>query len=235
MPESILLIEDDLALAALTAEFLRAEGYHVTVAHRGDGVAALVRALQPALIVLDVMLPGMDGYAVCRQIRADYAGLILMLTALDESADQLTGFAAGADDFVVKPVEPQVLLARLRAMLRRHPQAAPSQRGLLACGPLAIDLATQRATLDGMPLPFSTAEFDLLAIFVRHAGVPLGREVLLQNLRGLEYDGLNRSIDMRVSRLRKKMQALQCPVTIHTITAQGYLLAVTDDAAGVQA
>ena len=121
MQESLLLIEDDLALAALTAEYLRAEGYQVTVAHRGDGVAALVRALQPALIVLDIMLPGMDGYAVCRQIRAEYAGLILMLTALDESADQLTGFAAGADDFVVKPVDPPVLLARLRAMLRRRP------------------------------------------------------------------------------------------------------------------
>lgn len=234
MQERLLLIEDDLALAALTAEFLRAEGYHVTVAHRGDGVAALVRSLQPALIVLDVMLPGMDGYAVCRQIRAGYSGLILMLTALDESADQLAGFAAGADDFVVKPVDPQVLLARLRAMLRRHPQAqSQAQRGLLTCGPLAIDLAAQRATLDGVPLPFSTAEFELLSIFVRHAGVPLGREVLLQNLRGLEYDGLNRSIDMRVSRLRKKMQTLQCPVTIHTITAQGYLLAVTDDAGAV--
>lgn len=234
MQESLLLIEDDLALAALTAEYLRAEGYQVTVAHRGDGVAALVRALQPALIVLDIMLPGMDGYAVCRQIRADYAGLILMLTALDESADQLTGFAAGADDFVVKPVDPPVLLARLRAMLRRHPQAqSPAQRGLLTCGALTIDLAAQRATLDGAALPFSTAEFDLLSIFARHAGVPLGREVLLQNLRGLEYDGLNRSIDMRVSRLRKKMQALQCPVTIQTITAQGYLLAVSDHVGAV--
>jgi two-component system OmpR family response regulator/two-component system response regulator RstA len=232
MQESLLLIEDDLALAALTAEFLRAEGYQVTVAHRGEGVAALVRALRPALIVLDVMLPGMDGYAVCRQIRAGYSGLILMLTALDESAEQLTGFAAGADDYVVKPVDPQVLLARLRAMLRRHPQAQ-APRGLLRCGALAIDLATQRATLDGAPLPFSTAEFELLSIFVRHAGVPLGREVLLQNLRGLEYDGLNRSIDMRVSRLRKKMQALNCPVTIQTITAQGYLLAATDDADAV--
>ncbi|MYM28713.1 response regulator [Duganella sp. CY15W] len=227
MQTNLLLIEDDHALAALTAEFLRVEGYQVTVAHRGDAAAPLVRKLQPALVILDVMLPDMNGYDVCRQIRNDYAGLILMLTALDENTDQLTGFAAGADDYVVKPVDPQVLLARLRALLRRHPQR-PSQRNLLQYGSMTIDLAAQRVTLDGAVLPFSTAEFELLSVFARHPGVPLGRELLLQNLRGLEYDGLNRSIDMRVSRLRKKLQTLQCPVAIQTITAQGYLFAISD-------
>ena len=227
MQTSLLLIEDDLPLAALTAEFLRAEGYAVTLAHRGDEAAAALEASQPALIVLDVMLPGIDGYAVCRRIRAGYSGLILMLTALDERDEQLQGFAAGADDYVVKPVDPQVLLARIRAMLRRHPQAL-AQRSTLRFGGLSLDLPAQRATLDGAALPLSTAEFELLTIFARHAGVPLSREVLLQNLRGLEYDGLNRSIDMRVSRLRKKLLALRCPVTIQTVTAQGYLFAADD-------
>ncbi|WP_038500878.1 response regulator transcription factor [Janthinobacterium agaricidamnosum] len=223
MPDTLLLIEDDLPLAALTAEFLRAEGFDVSVAHRGDATAALVERLRPALVILDVMLPGLDGFSVCRQIRAGYPGLILMLTALDENHEQLTGFDAGADDFVVKPVDPRLLLARIRAMLRRHPQ----QARCLSFGRFSVDLHGQQATLDGTSLAFSTAEFELLAIFARHAGLPLGREVLLQHLRGLAYDGSNRSIDMRVSRLRKKLGALDCPVTIQTVTTQGYLFSET--------
>lgn len=227
MPDTLLLIEDDLPLAALTAEFLRAEGFRVTVAHRGDEVAATVERLQPALVILDVMLPGLDGFSVCRQIRAAYPGLILMLTALDENEEQLSGFDAGADDFVVKPVDPLILLARIRAMLRRHPRQARR----LSFGNFSLDLQCQQVTLDGVLLHFSTAEFELLTIFARHAGLPLGREVLLQHLRGLSYDGSNRSVDMRVSRLRKKLGALACPVTIQTVTAQGYLFSASNGAA----
>jgi len=223
MPDHLLLIEDDLPLAALTAQFLRAEGFRVSIVHRGDEAAAAIEQLQPALVILDVMLPGLDGFSVCRQVRAAYRGLILMLTALDENHEQLTGFDAGADDFVVKPVDPLVLLARIRAMLRRHSRQARR----LDFGRFSLDLHCQQATLDGARLHFSTAEFELLAIFARHAGLPLGREVLLQQLRGLDYDGSNRSVDMRVSRLRKKLGALDCPVTIQTVMAQGYLFSET--------
>ncbi|MFM2087903.1 MAG: hypothetical protein RLZZ237_2772 [Pseudomonadota bacterium] len=223
MPDHLLLIEDDVPLAALTAQFLRSEGFRVSIVHRGDEAAAAIERQQPALAILDVMLPGLDGFSVCRQIRAAYPGLILMLTALDENHEQLTGFDAGADDFVVKPVDPLVLLARIRAMLRRHPR----QVRHLSFGSFSLDLHCQQASLDGRILHFSTAEFELLAIFARHAGLPLGREVLLQQLRGLDYDGSNRSVDMRVSRLRKKLGALDCPVTIRTVMAQGYLFSDT--------
>lgn len=111
MSDTLLLIEDDRPLAALTAEFLRAEGFTVSVEHRGDRAAQRIRDEQPALLILDVMLPGIDGFTLCRQIRDHYPGLILMMTALDENAEQLTGFNVGADDYVVKPVDPLLLLA----------------------------------------------------------------------------------------------------------------------------
>lgn len=215
-----MLIEDDLPLAALTAEFLRAEGFTVTVEHRGDRAAQRIRDEQPALLILDVMLPGIDGFTLCRQIRDSYQGLILMMTALDENAEQLTGFEVGADDYVVKPIDPLLLLARVRSLLRRHPQ---TPRVTYQWGALRLDLHSHFAWLGETPLQFSVVEFELLAIFARHCGVLLTREKLLHSLRGLEYDGLNRSIDMRVSRLRKKLMSLECPVTIQTITAQGYL------------
>lgn len=220
MSDSLLLIEDDRPLAALTAEFLRAEGFTVAVEHRGDRAAQRILDEKPALLILDVMLPGIDGFTLCRQIRDSYPGLILMMTALDENAEQLTGFHVGADDYVVKPVDPLLLLARVRSLLRRHRQAPNAS---YHWGTFKLDLNSHFAWLDGTPLQFSVAEFELLAIFARHSGVLLTREKLLQSLRGLEYDGLNRSIDMRVSRLRKKLMTLACPVTIQTITAQGYL------------
>lgn len=221
---SILLIEDDKILAALTAEFLREEGFSVEVVHRGDEAVAAVHRLQPSLLILDVMLPGMDGFTICRQIRDSFSGLILMMTALDEGEEQIVGFDAGADDYVVKPIDPGVLLARVRALLRRQPSAA---RITLAAGTFVLDLQSQQAFSRGEQLPLSTAESELLAIFCRNVGVVMGREALLQNLRKLEYDGLNRSIDMRVSRLRKRLQAMECPVAIQTVTAQGYILVET--------
>ncbi|BDB21714.1 DNA-binding response regulator [Pseudomonas sp. CYM-20-01] len=224
MSDTLLLIEDDRPLAALTAEFLRAEGFSVAVEHRGDRAAQRILDEKPALLILDVMLPGIDGFTLCRQIREQYPGLILMMTALDENAEQLTGFNVGADDYVVKPVDPLLLLARIRSLLRRHPQAP---RASYQWGTFRLDLNGHFAWLDEVPLQFSVAEFELLAIFARHCGVLLTREKLLQSLRGLEYDGLNRSVDMRVSRLRKKLMSLGCPVTIQTITAQGYLFVET--------
>ncbi|UOK39760.1 response regulator transcription factor [Pseudomonas palleroniana] len=220
MSDTLLLIEDDRPLAALTAEFLRAEGFTVAVEHRGDHAAQRILDEQPALLILDVMLPGIDGFTLCRQIRDHYPGLILMMTALDENAEQLAGFDVGADDYVVKPVDPLLLLARIRSLLRRRPQ---TPRATYQWGSFRLDLNSHFAWLKETPLQFSVAEFELLAIFARHCGVLLTREKLLQSLRGLEYDGVNRSIDMRVSRLRKKLMNLACPVTIQTITAQGYL------------
>jgi DNA-binding response OmpR family regulator len=228
---SILLVEDDKILAGLTAEFLRAEGFTVDVVHRGDEAVAAVHRLQPKLIILDVMLPGLDGFTICKQIRSSFTGLVMMMTALEENAEQLTGFDVGADDYVVKPIDPQLLAARVRAMLRRQPRSA---RISLANGQFILDTQAQQAFLNGSILPLSTAESELLTIFCRHAGAVLGRDALLQNLRRLDYDGLNRSIDMRVSRLRKKLQNMGCPVAIQTVTAQGYILLETNDGPNAQ-
>ncbi|CAE6845855.1 Transcriptional regulatory protein RstA [Paraburkholderia aspalathi] len=226
MPDTLLLIEDDLPLAALTAEFLRSENFEVAIAHRGDVAVKMIDAVRPDLLVMDVMLPGMDGFSLCREIRSSYSGRILMMTALDEDVEQLMGFHVGADDFVVKPIDPLLLVARIRALLRRDiRRPKPGRVFDHTFGHFRLDLHARRAWLDDKAVAFSVAEFDLLSIFARHAGTPLNREQLLQNLRGVEYDGLNRSIDMRVSRLRKKLANLACPVTIRTITMQGYLFA----------
>ncbi|MFC3941425.1 DNA-binding response regulator [Pseudomonas gingeri NCPPB 3146 = LMG 5327] len=220
MSDTLLLIEDDRPLAQLTAEFLRSEGFDVSIEHRGDRAVRRIREEQPALLILDVMLPGLDGFSLCREIRAEYPGLILMMTALDENTEQLVGFDVGADDYVVKPIDPLLLLARIRALLRRHRQAPPQGYEF---GAFKLDAKNRRAWLNDTALAFSASEYELLDIFSRQPGVPLTREKLLQQLRGLEYDGLNRSIDMRVSRLRKKLVGLECPVTIQTVPAQGYL------------
>ncbi|WP_035059772.1 response regulator transcription factor [Andreprevotia chitinilytica] len=225
MLERLLLVEDDQPLAAMTAEFLETEGFAVAVEHRGDEAAARILQTQPALVILDVMLPGLDGFALCRRIRDDYAGLILMMTALDEDHEQLTGFTAGADDYVVKPVDPKLLAARIRALLRRR---GPQPGQALTFGTFRVDLQRREASLDGQALPFTSGEFELLSRLAASPGVPIDRETILRRLRGLEYDGFNRSIDMRVSRLRKKLATLGCPVTIKTINAQGYMFCTVD-------
>jgi two-component system response regulator RstA len=180
---------------------------------------------QPDLVVLDVMLPGVDGLTICRTVRDRYGGPILMLTARGDDIDQVLGFELGADDYVAKPAAPRVLLARISALLRRATAQAPaSQR--LSFGDLVVDARTREVHRAGVELPLTTAEFDLLWLLASRAGEVLSRQTILDALRGINYDGLDRSIDVRISKLRQHIgDNPRTPTRIKTVRGTGYLFA----------
>jgi len=232
MNARILLVEDDERLADLTAEYLRKNEFSVDIETRGDTAEARILDERPDLVVLDVMLPGQDGFAVCRAVRPKYEGVILMLTARDEDIDQILGLELGADDYITKPVPPRVLLARVKALLRRAGATgdeAADGHDSLTFGSFSISQQTRCATLAGQPIDLTTAEFDLLWLLARHAGSILSRDDLLQQLRGIGFDGLDRSIDARISRLRKKLNDdPDNPTRIKTVRGKGYLFSRHD-------
>jgi len=220
----IMVVEDDESLAAWIADFLISKNYQVSVATRGDDALELIKADEPDLLVLDVMLPGLTGLQVCEQAREFYKQPILMLTAQSEEEDEIRGLETGADDFLPKPVKPKVLLARIKALLRR--EQSDDQNSIIRIGGLYIDPTSRTLTLDNSDVPLSSHEFDLLTILASHAGTPVSRENLVSQMRGIEYDGLDRSIDISISRLRKKLgDVASAPERIKTIRGKGYLLA----------
>ncbi|MFN9774153.1 MAG: winged helix-turn-helix domain-containing protein [Burkholderiales bacterium] len=223
-PARLLLVEDDARLAALVAESLRRKGWQVDVVGRGDHAIERIRTDPPDLVILDVNLPGGDGFDVCRAVRGGFPGAILMLTARDDDIDQVVGLELGADDYVAKPVAPAVLAARIRALLRR----GASARRVSAAG-VTIDAAARDVRVRGEPVQLTTAEFDLLWALASSAGRIVSRDELMQSLRGLEFDGLDRSIDARVSRLRRKLRDdAEDPRLIKTVRGRGYLFASPD-------
>ena len=237
MKTRILLVEDDDRLANLTAEYLRKNDFEVTIEGRGDTAESRILNDDPELVILDVMLPGKDGFEVCRAVREKYNGVILMLTARDEDLDQILGLELGADDYIAKPVPPRLLLARIKALLRRAPSAAnpeeenvnPDDAAELAFGSFRISQATRSAHLGKDIIDLTTAEFDLLWLLARHAGSILSRDDLLQQLRGIGFDGLDRSIDARISRLRRKLgDDPENPTRIKTVRSKGYLFSRHD-------
>ena len=204
---NILLVEDDAALSELIASYLERNGYHVSVLSRGDHVRERARLNPPDLVILDLMLPGLDGLQVCRLLRADSAGLpILMLTARDDSHDQVLGLEMGADDYVTKPCEPRVLLARVRTLLRRS------------------SLSERTVTWREQPVELSSGEYNLLVVLARHAGEVLSRDQILQRLRGIEFNGTDRSVDVAISKLRRKFDDNAGEARkIKTVWGKGYL------------
>ncbi|WP_371323108.1 winged helix-turn-helix domain-containing protein [Dechloromonas sp. ZY10] len=234
MNTRILLVEDDTRLAELTAEYLGKNDFSVSIEPRGDTAEARILEEQPDLVILDVMLPGKDGLEVCRAVRPAYRGVILMLTARDEDFDQILGLEMGADDYIAKPVQPRVLLARIKALLRRRPatEATGGSGGddeSLVFGQFRISQVTRNASLAGQTIDLTTAEFDLLWLLASHAGNVLSRDDLLQELRGIGFDGLDRSIDARISRLRKKLNDdPENPTRIKTVRGKGYLFSKHD-------
>ena len=223
----ILLVEDDLRLADLTAEYFRQNGLSVAIESRGDRAIARFHSEQPRVVLLDLMLPGLDGLTICRELREVFAGPILIFTARDSDIDQVIGLEAGADDYVAKPVDPMVLLARTRALLRRveaGEQHAPDV-GDIVLGGLRISELSQQVWLDGAKVTLTTHEFELLRLLARHAGRVLSRQDIFRNLRGIEYDGTDRSIDGRISILRRKLSDnADAPSRIKTVWGKGYLL-----------
>ena len=221
----VLIVEDDQRLAELTREYLQANGFAVDV--EGDGAKAAERIIneQPDLVILDLTLPGEDGLSICRKVRQRYAGPILMLTARSDDLDQVQGLDMGADDYVCKPVRPRLLLARINALLRRsEPPAAPAERRALQFGPLRVDSTLREAWLGEAGIELTSAEFDLLWLLVSNAGRILSREEIFTSLRGVGYDGQDRSIDVRISRIRPRIGDDPIhPRMIKTIRGKGYL------------
>lgn len=223
-PPRILIVEDDQRLAELTQEYLIRNGLEVSI--EGDGQRAIRRIIdeQPDLVVLDLMLPGADGLTVCREVRSQYHQPIIMLTARTDDMDQVLGLEMGADDYVPKPVQPRVLLARIRAQLRRGEAADTSSAQRLVFGDLVIDNGARSVTLANELVDFTSAEYDLLWLLASHAGKTLSREDIFSKLRGIEYDGQDRSIDVRISRIRPKIgDDPMHPRLIKTVRSKGYL------------
>ncbi len=232
----ILIVEDDQRLAELTQEYLQSNGLQVDIESDGGRAAARILKEQPDLVVLDLMLPGEDGLSICRKVRGQFAGPILMLTARTDDMDEVLGLEMGADDYVCKPVRPRVLLARIRALLRRSEggEAPTENPRRLEFGPLVIDSAMREAWLRGASVELTSAEFDLLWLLAANAGRILSREEIFTALRGIEYDGQDRSIEVRLSRNRPKIgDAPRHPRRSKTVRSKGYLF-VAEAAAELQ-
>ena len=221
----VLLVEDDERLATLVSEYLQQHEFVVEVVGRGDRAVAGFKSDNFDLVILDLMLPGKDGLEVCRELRNIYTGPIMMLTAKSSDIDQVVGLELGADDYVIKPAEPRVLLARARALLRRG-EASDNRPTELAFGQLRVCRTSHHISLAGQRVILTTQEFDLLWLLACHAGQVLSRDTLYQELRGLEYDGLDRTVDVCISHLRKKLNDdSDSPCRIKTVWGKGYLFA----------
>jgi DNA-binding response OmpR family regulator len=222
MSATLLIIDDDAKLNQLLKDFLKDFGYAViTATHPARGLKKLKQA-SPDLVILDIMLPDMDGFEVCRAIRQDSSIPIIMLTARGEVTDKVVGLELGADDYLAKPFEPRELVARIQSVLRRTQKISDNQ--MLNFDRLAIDLDKRVAMLDGEDLDLTTNEFTALALLARNAGKVLNRDQILQELRGMDCDAFNRSVDIAVSRLRQKLNDdPKSPQFIKTVWGSGYI------------
>lgn len=223
--EHILVVEDDASLAEWISDYLTDHGYMVTVANRGDTAVELITADAPDLVILDIMLPVKNGFDVCKEVRAFYSSPILMMTACEEESDEVLGLELGADDYLAKPVKPRILLARIKALLRRELGLTNGQQH--SFGHFFIDSNSKTVTVNKEPIAISSNEFDVLWLLASQAGNVISRTELVSQLRGIDYDGFDRSIDIRVSRLRKKLNDdPNKPYKIKTVWGKGYLFAV---------
>jgi DNA-binding response OmpR family regulator len=217
-----MLVEDDARLAELVTEYLSGYEFAVDVITRGDVALERFKELNPDVVVLDLMLPGLDGMVVCRQIRELSDVPILILTAREDSYDEVSGLEQGADDFVNKPVQPRVLLARLRALLRRTQAKTGVDARVLQFGALRIVTSDRSVVWRGQPCVLSNTEYKLLLVLAEAAGRVLSRDALLKKMRGIEFDGLDRSIDNCISKLRRKFDDAESE-KIKTVWGEGYL------------
>lgn len=219
----ILVVDDEPNIVDLTKLYLEREGFRVDSA--GDGLSALdmIEKRSPALIVLDIMLPELDGFEVCRRVRSESDVPIMMLTARDDDIDKIVGLELGADDYLTKPFNPRELVARVKAILRRLDRETQTLEEPIQIGDVRIDPARREVVVSGNPVELRAKEFDLLATFAEHTGLVLSREQLLTLVWGYEFYGESRTVDVHVAHLRKHLTA-SAQVSIETVTGVGYKL-----------
>jgi two-component system, OmpR family, alkaline phosphatase synthesis response regulator PhoP len=224
-PKKILIVEDEADIAQLVKLYLQKDGYRPTIAKTGVEGLKLVKADRPDMVILDLMLPEMDGLEICKKIRTsmDTALLpIMMLTAKAEESDTIIGLELGADDYVTKPFSPKVLVARVKALFRRLERDDDPKQTYYAYGPLLLDLARHEVLLDGAEIPLTAKEFGLLEQLLRHPGRVLTRDVLLNTVWGYDYYGTTRTVDVHIRRLKLKVLLLEDAII--SVKSLGYKL-----------
>lgn len=228
MTERVLVVDDDAGLRDLLSEYLVKQGFLVETARDGREMDERMAAAAPDLVVMDLMLPGEDGLSLTRRIKALRNIPVIMLSARGEDIDRIVGLEVGADDYLAKPFNPRELLARIRAVMRRGSGevAAQEKDEHVHFGPFSLDLAAQRLSREDEDIPLTQAEFTLLKVFVEHPNRALSRDQIMDWLKGFERDPFDRSIDVRVTRLRRKLEDDPTnPFYIRTVWGQGYLFA----------
>lgn len=230
--EDVLLIDDDVELCSMLTEYLGKNGFRVKTAHRGDLGLRAAQQRTWAMILLDVMLPGIDGFEVLKRIRAESPVNVLLLTARGEDVDRIVGLEIGADDYLPKPFNPRELLARMRAVLRRNASVPASQQAVLRVSDLELDPAARKAMKSGATLDLTDVEFLLLEALMQSPGKVVNREELSQAVLGRPFDPFDRSLDMHVSRLRRKLGHVNAGRhQVKTIRGVGYQLVIDRDLA----
>lgn len=235
MSEKILVVDDEISLLETLAYNLKKQGYDVEMASDGSTALEMARTTHPDLIVLDIMLPGMDGFEVCREIRKEMNTPVLMLTARDDEIDRVVGLEVGADDYLTKPFSMRELLARVKAMLRRirlireematSPAAAEPAvtHPVLNFGALTFDLLRHEVLLKGQPLPLKPKEYELLVYFAQHRGIVLSRDHILEHVWGWDFTGDSRTVDVHIRWLREKIEEdPSVPTRLITVRGAGY-------------
>lgn len=218
-----MVVEDDPSISRLVASYLEREGFIVDVAGDGETGVDFTRSLRPDIVVLDLMLPGMDGVEVCRQIRTFSNAYVVMLTARIEEIDRLIGLSVGADDYLTKPFSPRELVARIRAMLRRPRATDPGNESIRRFGALQIDPVAREVQLDGELVELTRTEFDLVEVLSAHPGRVLARRLLLEEVWGGDWFGDDHVVEVHVANLRRKLgDDPQTPRYIRTIRGVGY-------------
>ena len=223
----VLVVDDDDGLRQLLQQYLTANGFEVRTADGGQSMDACLAEARPDIIILDLMMPGEDGLSIARRLRGDESIPIIMLSARGEDIDRIVGLEVGADDYLAKPFNPRELLARIRAVLRRRQIAGPASQpvaNVARFGEFELNLDAQALVRAGEPVSLTSAEFAILQIFVQHPNRVLSRDQLMDMLKGYDRDPFDRSIDVRVTRLRRKIETNPAePEYIRTIWGQGYL------------
>jgi DNA-binding response OmpR family regulator len=218
---TLLLVDDEKNIIELERLYLEKEGYKVEAAYDGKTALEMFRAIKPAALILDLMLPGIDGWEVCRRVRQESDVPILMLTARDQDVDKIVGLELGADDYLTKPFNPRELVARVRAIFRRTSPGPKTQR--MTVGDVTVDLDRREVTVGTQKVDLRAKEFDLLAVLAQNPGIVLTRERLLEIAWGFDFPGETRTVDVHVAHLRKKLAG--AATQIETVSGVGYKLA----------